>query len=101
MNIYTYCDKETQELATAIGNGEKYDYSDEDMRMGGAIQSSQDGRVVALIGGRNYSYGNLNFATTKQQPGSSVKPFLDYGLAFEYLDWCTGHSIMDLSLIHI
>ena len=95
MNIYTYCDKETQELATAIGNGEKYDYSDEDMRMGGAIQSSQDGRVVALIGGRNYSYGNLNFATTKQQPGSSVKPFLDYGLAFEYLDWCTGHSIMD------
>ena len=95
MNIYTYCDKDTQELATAIGNGEKYDYSDEDMRMGGAIQSSQDGRIVALIGGRNYSYGNLNFATTKQQPGSSVKPFLDYGLAFEYLDWCTGHSIMD------
>ena len=95
MNIYTYCDKETQELATAIGNGEKYDYSDEDMRMGGAIQSSQDGRVVALIGGRNYSYGNLNFATTKQQPGSSVKPFLDYGLAFENLDWCTGQTIVD------
>ncbi|MDO5813050.1 MAG: transglycosylase domain-containing protein [Bacillota bacterium] len=95
MNIYTYCDKDTQELATAIGNGEKYDYSDEDMRMGGAIQSSQDGRIVALIGGRNYSYGNLNFATQKQQPGSSVKPFLDYGLAFENLDWCTGHSIMD------
>ena len=95
MNIYTYCDKDTQELATAIANGDKYNYSDEDMRMGGAIQSSQDGRVIALIGGRNYSYGNLNFATTKQQPGSSVKPFLDYGLAFEYLDWCTGHSIMD------
>ena len=95
MNIYTYCDKDTQELATAIANGDKYNYSDEDMRMGGAIQSSQDGRIVAIIGGRNYSYGLLNFATTKQQPGSSVKPFLDYGLAFEYLDWCTGHSIMD------
>ena len=93
MNIYTYCDKDTQELATAIANGDKYDYSDEDMRMGGAIQSSQDGRIVAIIGGRNYSYGLLNFATAKQQPGSSVKPFLDYGLAFEYLDWCTGHSI--------
>ena len=95
MNIYTYCDKETQELATAIANGDKYDYSDEDMRMGGAIQSSQDGRIVAIIGGRNYSYGLLNFATTKQQPGSSVKPFLDYGLAFEYLDWCTGQTIVD------
>ena len=95
MNIYTYCDKDTQELATAIANGEKYDYSDEDLRMGGAIQSSQDGRIVAIIGGRNYSYGDLNFATTKQQPGSSVKPFLDYGLAFENLDWCTGQTIVD------
>ena len=95
MNIYTYCDKDTQELATAIANGDKYNYSDEDMRMGGAIQSSQDGRIVAIIGGRNYSYGLLNFATTKQQPGSSVKPFLDYGLAFENLDWCTGQTIVD------
>ncbi|MDO5812753.1 MAG: transglycosylase domain-containing protein [Bacillota bacterium] len=95
MNIYTYCDRDTQELATAIANGDKYDYSDEDMRMGGAIQSSQDGRIVAIIGGRNYSYGDLNFATTKQQPGSSVKPFLDYGLAFENLDWCTGQTIVD------
>ena len=41
-------------LAAAIGNGEKYDYSDEDMRMGGAVQSSQDGRIIAVIGGRNY-----------------------------------------------
>ena len=26
MNIYTYCNSETQALAAAIGNGEKYDY---------------------------------------------------------------------------
>ena len=95
MNIYTYCNSDTQALAAAIGNGEKYAYGDEDMRMGGAVQSSQDGRIVAVIGGRNYSYGNYNFATQKQQPGSSVKPFLDYGLAFENLDWSTGHSIND------
>ncbi|MBM6842349.1 penicillin-binding protein, partial [[Clostridium] spiroforme] len=68
---------------------------DEDMRMGGVVQSSQDGRIVAVIGGRDYSFGNFSYATAKQQPGSSVKPFLDYGLAFEYLDWCTGHSIND------
>ena len=95
MNIYTYCDVDTQTLASALGNGEKYDYSDEDMRMGGAVQSSQDGRIVAVIGGRNYNFGNYNYATQKQQPGSSVKPFLDYGLAFENLDWSTGHSIND------
>jgi penicillin-binding protein 1A len=95
MNIYTYCDVDTQTLASAIGNGEKYDYSDEDMRMGGAVQSSQDGRIVAVIGGRNYNFGNYSYATSKQQPGSSVKPFLDYGLAFENLDWCTGKTLED------
>ena len=95
MNIYTYCNSETQALAAAIGNGEKYDYSDEDMRMGGAVQSSQDGRIVAVIGGRNYNLGNYSYATSKQQPGSSVKPFLDYGLAFENLDWCTGKTLED------
>lgn len=95
MNIYTYCNSETQALAAAIGNGEKYDYSDEDMRMGGAVQSSQDGRIVAVIGGRNYNFGNYSYATGKQQPGSSVKPFLDYGLAFENLDWCTGKTLED------
>ena len=95
MNIYTYCDVDTQTLASALGNGEKYDYSDEDMRMGGAVQSSQDGRIVAVIGGRNYNFGNYSYATGKQQPGSSVKPFLDYGLAFENLDWCTGKTLED------
>ena len=29
------------------------------MRIGGAVQSSQDGRIIAVIGGRNYSYGGL------------------------------------------
>ena len=95
MKIYTFCDSDTQEIATALGNGDLYDYSDEDMRMGGCVQSSQDGRIIAVIGGRNYQYGDFNYATQKQQPGSSVKPFLDYGLAFEYLDWCTGQTIKD------
>ena len=95
MNIYTYCDVDTQTLASALGNGEKYSYSDEDMRMGGSVQSSQDGRIVAVIGGRNYNFGNYSYATSKQQPGSSVKPFLDYGLAFENLDWCTGKTLED------
>ena len=85
MNIYTYCNSETQALAAAIGNGEKYDYSDEDMRMGGAVQSSQDGRIVAVIGGRNYNFGNYNYATQKQQPGSSVKPFFSLLHLLRYL----------------
>ncbi|MBM6842364.1 hypothetical protein H6A03_12830, partial [[Clostridium] spiroforme] len=63
LNIYTYCDSDLQELCTSLGNGEAYSYSDEDMRMGGVVQSSQDGRIVAVIGGRDYSFGNFSYAT--------------------------------------
>ena len=30
-------------MATAMANGETYKYSDEDMQMGGSVQSTQDG----------------------------------------------------------
>lgn len=95
MNIYTYCNQDLQKMATQMANGETYNYSDEDLQMAGSVQSTQDGRIVAVIGGRNYKSGDLNKATVKQQPGSSMKPILDYGLAYKYLDWCTGHTVED------
>lgn len=95
MNIYTYCNQDLQRMATQMANGETYDYTDEDLQMAGSVQSTQDGRIVAVIGGRNYKSGDLNKATVKQQPGSSMKPILDYGLAYKYLDWCTGHTVED------
>ncbi len=47
MNIYTYCDVDTQTLASALGNGEKYSYSDEDMRM--VVPSNQVKMVVSSL----------------------------------------------------
>lgn len=58
MNIYTYCNQEVQKMATAMANGETYKYSDEDMQMGGSVQSTQDGRIIAVIGGHNYKSGS-------------------------------------------
>lgn len=95
MDIYTYCNVDLQKVATALGNGETYKYSDEDLQMGGSVQSTQDGRIVAVIGGRNYKSGDLNKAEVKQQPGSSMKPLLDYGLAYKYLDWTTVNTVKD------
>lgn len=95
MNIYTYCNQDLQKMATAMANGETYKYTDEDMQMGGSVQSTQDGRIVAVIGGHNYKSGDLNKATVKQQPGSSMKPLLDYGLAYKYLNWSTVNTVKD------
>ncbi len=38
-----------------------------------------------------------NFADdlTTRSPGSTMKPLLDYGPAFEYLKWSTGQTIVD------
>ena len=52
-------------MATAMANGETYKYSDEDMQMGGSVQSTQDGRIIAVIGGHNYKSGDLNKAYRK------------------------------------
>ena len=95
MNIYTYCNQEIQKKATEFANGETYDYTDEHMQMAGSIQSTQDGRIIAVIGGRNYKAGDKNKATLKRQPGSSMKPIIDYGLAYKYLDWSTVHTVVD------
>jgi penicillin-binding protein 1B len=45
--------------------------------------SPQDGRVLALVGGRDFAESQFNRATqARRQPGSAFKPFL-YGAALE------------------
>ena len=57
------------------------------------------GEVVGILGGRNYANGGqllLNHATEQfKQPGSTMKPILDYALAFENLGWATDHVLTD------
>ena len=101
MDIYTYMDPEVQAAMDDIQSG-KYDevvFPDDLMEIGIIAENNQTGEVVAIGGGRNYGRGGsmlLNHATDQyKQPGSSVKPFLDYALAFEYLGWSTSHVVTD------
>src|SRR5699024_12767586 len=45
------------------------------------MMDHKTGRVVAALGGRDYSLGDLNRATVKRQPGSTIKPVVGYGPA--------------------
>ena len=101
MDIYTYMDPDVQSAMDDIQSG-KYDevvFPDDLMEIGIIAENNQSGEVVAIGGGRNYGRGGsmlLNHATDQyKQPGSSVKPFLDYALAFEYLGWSTSHVVTD------
>lgn len=61
-----------------------------------AIENST-GAIVAIGAGRKYNGQRLfNFATQmKKQPGSSIKPIIDYALAFEHLGYNTGMVVHD------
>src|SRR5699024_10012633 len=55
---------------------------------------TQSGAIRAIGGGRNREAGGFNMAIqAKRQPGSVIKPILDYGPAIEYLNWSTYQQV--------
>ncbi|WP_342512186.1 PBP1A family penicillin-binding protein [Sporosarcina sp. FSL K6-1522] len=71
-------------------------YADDKMQAALTVLDTKTGEIVAIGGGRNYAAGGLNFAThEKRQPGSAIKPIIDYAPAIEYLNWSTGQTLVD------
>ena len=106
MNIYTYMDPKTQSVMDSIQSNkeEKVVFPDDLMEVAMISVDNQTGQIVAIGGGRNYGKGGsmlLNHATEQfKQPGSSVKPFLSYALAFEYLGWATSQVVVDRPIVY-
>lgn len=100
MVIYTTFDLETQQLYEAIMNGEYGFFEDAPLGMqaGSALIDVTDGSIAAIAGGLNYTGDVRKNHGYKEihQTGSSIKPLLDYTLAFEYLGWSTDQIIADV-----
>lgn len=94
MNIYTYMDPDIQTYSDALVNGGEFNFPNEFMQVGASIQTNE-GRIVGIIAGRNNVAFSTNRAAIKKQPGSSLKPILSYGAAFEFLNWSTAHQVED------
>ena len=112
MRIYTAMDKTIQTKMDEIQaekvddkyyyktkDGENYFYPDDKFEVASICVDNNTGEIYGIMGGRNYAKGGallLNHATQqKKQPGSSIKPILDYSQAFEVLGWSTSHYITD------
>lgn len=119
MKIYTYMDPEVQELMDVIQSGDIIDYieesddlktsngfefPDDDFEIASISVNNHTGEINAILGGRNYADGGellLNHAIEQyKQPGSSIKPILDYALAFENLGWATSHVLVDRPIVY-
>lgn len=107
MHVYTYMDPEVQSLIDDIqkGNVDGYfEYPDEYFELASIVVNNKSGGIYGILGGRNYANGGallLNHATEQyKQPGSSIKPILDYALAFENLGWATSHVLIDRPIVY-
>lgn len=76
INIYTNYDKDVQkELENSVDINSK----DTDLQIASIIVEPQTGKIVSLIGGKDYSKSEYNRAVySKRQVGSTIKPFLYY-----------------------
>jgi len=98
LEIYTTIDPEIQQITEEVlSTNDEISFPDNDnMQSAVVITDTQTGAIKAIGGGRNYQNGGYNYATMmKRQPGSTIKPILDYGPAIDQLKWSTGHMLKD------
>ena len=81
LKIYTTLDKVAQEsLENAVKNQMQ---NSNEIEVAGMMMNPNDGSVLAIVGGKDYSISQFNRAVnSKRQVGSTMKPFLYY-LALE------------------
>ncbi|TDL82614.1 PBP1A family penicillin-binding protein [Peribacillus frigoritolerans] len=94
--IYTTIDTDAQNYVEELLNGSEIGYPDDNFQAGVTLIDTETGEIRAIGGGRNQNVGDFNYAIdTRRQPGSTIKPVLDYGPAIEYLKWSTYEQIKD------
>ncbi len=98
LTIHTTLDPDAQTYVEDILNkSDIIDYPDDEFQAGVALLDTQTGEIRAIGGGRNQKVKRgFNYAIdTQRQPGSTIKPVLDYAPAIEYLNWGTYEMIED------
>ncbi|MCH4008247.1 transglycosylase domain-containing protein [Companilactobacillus sp.] len=99
LKITINMDYDAQKRLYNIVNSSNYvQFPDSKMQVGASIVDPNNGKVIAMIGGRklsNIQFGLNRAVQTSRSNGSTNKPILDYGPAFEYLNWSTYHQLDD------
>ncbi|WP_307891829.1 PBP1A family penicillin-binding protein [Bacillus swezeyi] len=93
LKIYTTLDTDAQDYLNELMDGDTVQLSDK-MMAGLTLLDTKTGEVRAL--GGNMTPGGYNYATEiERQPGSTIKPVLDYGPVIENEKWSTFEQIKD------
>ena len=61
-----------------------------------SVLDTKTGLIEAIGGGKNYKAGGYNYAVdARVQPGSSIKPLIDYAPGIEYFGWDSQTTFSD------
>ncbi|ERJ13586.1 transglycosylase domain-containing protein [Haloplasma contractile] len=97
VEIYTHLNTELQDYVIDLEQNKFKNFPNDSLETGIVVLENNTGFIRAIGGGRNHN-GSLtfNYATqARRQPGSTIKPILDFGPAIEYLNYSTGHPFYD------
>ncbi|MFC2948337.1 PBP1A family penicillin-binding protein [Virgibacillus sediminis] len=98
LKIHTTLDRDAQDHVEYLLSDESpVDYPNEAIQAGMTVLDTKTGAIKAIGGARGgLENGGLNYAiNVTNQPGSSIKPIVDYGPAIEFNNWSTYHQILD------
>jgi penicillin-binding protein 1A len=103
LKVYTTLDPKAQTRVEEVLAGESgitypTRFEGQTMQAGVTLLDTQTGEIRAIGGGRSQDEvkRGFNYAVdSERQPGSTIKPLLDYAPAIEYLKWSTYHQIND------
>ncbi len=96
LSIKTHLDTNIQKDLYAIMNNEYKLFNDEDLNCAIVVLDNMSYGIKAIAGNRSFHQRVLNYASdVLLQPGSTIKPLLDYAPAFEYLNYNPATIIVD------
>jgi penicillin-binding protein 1A len=94
LKIYTNLDTKAQQTTEDVLKA-KLNEEHEFLQSGVALVDTKTGSIRAVGSGRGGQLSNYFSSKIKRQPGSTIKPILDYGPAIENKKWNTGYILKD------
>ena len=99
LKVYTNIDMDAQKkLYTTVNDDSSIPFPDDKLQTAVTITNPNNGKIVAMIGGRktgNVQLGYNRAVQAGRSNGSSMKPLMDYAPAIEYLNYSTGYKLVD------
>jgi len=104
LKVYTNLDMGAQKTLYNIVNGGTYvAFPSNKFQVGSTIVNPNNGKVVAMIGGRktgNVTFGLNRAVQTDRSSASTAKPLMDYGPAIQYLNYPTYEPVKDTAFTY-